>query len=71
MRNLFDKYKQWKNKRYWKKQQLEYLMVTLQQDHRWLANDKTADAWRSSQGALACLWTTMIIPVDKSVDNFR
>lgn len=54
MKNLLAKYKQWKNKRYWKKQQLEYLMVTLLQDHRWLANDKTADALRSSKGALAC-----------------
>lgn len=47
MKNLLAKYKQWKNKRYWKKQQLEYLRVTLQQDHRWLANDKTADALTS------------------------
>ena len=47
MKNLLAKYKQWKNKRYWKKQQLEYLRVTLLQDHRWLANDKTADALTS------------------------
>ena len=47
MKNLLAKYKQWKNKRYWKKQQLEYLRVTLQQDHRWLANDKAADALTS------------------------
>ena len=54
MNNLLAKYKQWKNKRYGKKQQLEYLRVTLLQDHRWLANDRTADALRSSKGALAC-----------------
>ena len=47
MKNLLAKYKQWKNKRYWKKQQLEYLRVTLLTDHRWLANDKTADALTS------------------------
>ena len=47
MKNLLAKYKQWKNKRYWKKQQLEYLRVTLLVDHRWLANDKTADALTS------------------------
>ena len=47
MNNLLAKYKQWKNKRYWKKQQLEYLRITLLADHRWLANDKTADALTS------------------------
>ena len=47
MRNLLNKYNEWKTKRYWKKRQLEYLKTILWQDHRWLASDKTADALTS------------------------
>ena len=47
MRNLLNKFNEWKTKRYWKKRQLEYLKTILWQDHRWLARDKTADALTS------------------------
>jgi len=38
-------WREWRARRYWTpERQLEHLRVLVQDDHRWLAHDKTADA---------------------------
>lgn len=40
--NLFQRYKAWRQKRYWQSRQLEHLAMLIRGDARWLAHDKTA-----------------------------
>lgn len=44
MADLLNRFRAWRNARYWRRLQLAHLLNLLHQDNRWMAHDKTAAA---------------------------
>jgi len=58
--SLIAKYRAWRKRRYWQKQQMEHLRTLILSDWRWLANDATANALTTRyKNALSESWYTL------------